>query len=54
MFEEKLRALYLDRVNNYLTTERFAEHNGLELDEATAILMIGKACHERYVEMVKA
>lgn len=54
MFEEKLRELYLDRVNNYLTTERFAEHNGLELDEATAILMIGKACHERYVEMVKA
>jgi hypothetical protein len=52
MLEAKLREQYLDFVNNYLTIEKFAEHNGLELDEATSIIMIGKACHKRHCELV--
>ena len=51
--EKKLREAFLDFFNNYLTIEKFAEHNGLELDEATAIIMIGRACHERHCEMLK-
>lgn len=52
MLEAKLREQYLDYVNNYLTIEKFAEHNGLELGEAMAIIFIGKACHERHCELV--
>jgi|TARA_R110002124_G_scaffold78037_1_gene208616 hypothetical protein len=32
----------LDYVNNYLTVEKFAEHNGLTQEQATELLLIGK------------
>jgi hypothetical protein len=38
---------YLDRVNNYLTLEKFAEHNGLDLDFAKKLLELGKMAHEQ-------
>lgn len=33
---------YYDRINNYLTTEKFAEHNGLTLEQAEALLALAK------------
>lgn len=33
---------YLDYVNNYLTFEKFAEHNGLREAEAIELIKIGK------------
>jgi len=51
---EYLRNLYLDYVNNYLTMERFAEHNGLDIDQADVLLDIGKALHEDYVSQLKS
>jgi hypothetical protein len=43
---EKLSALYLDWVNNYLTIEKFAEHHGLFVPEARALLDVAQACFE--------
>ena len=33
---------YLDYVNNYLTFEKFAEHNGLTEKQATLFIQLGK------------
>lgn len=49
MFEEKLRALYLDWVNNYLTIEKIAFDNGLKPDEMRELIKIGRNCHLRFL-----
>jgi hypothetical protein len=36
---------YLDYVNNYLTFEKFAEHNGLRENEAMQLIAIGKTLY---------
>ena len=46
MTREKLSNLYLDWVNNYLTIEKFAEHNGLYVNEAKTLLIVAKQCFE--------
>lgn len=43
---ETLAALYLDRVNNYLTNTTFADHLGLHEDEARKLLEVAKSCFE--------
>lgn len=43
---EKLSALYLDWVNNYLTVEKFAEHHGLYVPEAEALIKVAQQCFE--------
>ncbi len=48
-----LADLYLDWVNNFLTTERFAEYYGLDDDDAKALLEIAKKSHEQRVEYSK-
>lgn len=45
MLRDTLEAYYLDFVNNYLTVELFAEHNGLYVHEAQKLLELGKSCH---------
>jgi hypothetical protein len=47
MTREKLAAVYLDWVNNYLTIEKFAEHKGLYIDEAKTLLSVAKQCFEK-------
>lgn len=47
MTKEKLAAVYLDWVNNYLTIEKFAEHKGLYVDEAKILLSVAKQCFEK-------
>ena len=44
---------YLDFVNNYLTVERFAEHRGLTIDQATFLINSGRDLHEARVEEYK-
>ena len=43
---QTLLDLYLDWVNNYLTIAVFAEHRGLTVTEATALLRVAKSCFE--------
>jgi len=47
MTREKLAAIYLDWVNNYLTVERFAEHHGLYESEAQALIALARQCFEQ-------
>ena len=44
----KLREMYLDYVNNYLSVECFAYRNNIELDDAHAIIKMGRLYHENY------
>ena len=41
---------YLDWVNNYLTVEKLAEHHGLDVDDAKALISMGRYLHHRHVE----
>ena len=41
-----LEGFYLQWLNDYLTVDKFAEHNGLELGLAQAMIDEGRACHE--------
>lgn len=43
---EVLKEYYLERVNNYLTTEVFAEHNDIHVNDAKELLELGKIYHE--------
>lgn len=40
---------YLDRVNNYLSVDVFAEHNGISREFAVAMLAEGERLHEENV-----
>ena len=48
-----LADLYLDRINNFLTIEVFAEYYGLEEDDARELLVLSKKCHEQRVDFIK-
>jgi len=45
-----LQAIYLDFLNNFLTVERFAEHYGLEQNEAQSIINKGRDLHNSITE----
>ena len=53
MLNYALRAAFLDRFNNYLTDEKYAEHNEIDLETARAILAIGRKLHEDHCELLK-
>ena len=38
MNREQLEEVYLEWSNDYATIERYAEHKGLHVDEATALI----------------
>lgn len=40
---------YLDYFNNYLTVEKIAEHHGLDVDDAKALISMGRYMHHRHV-----
>jgi len=48
-----LRELFLDYFNNYLTIEKFAEHNNINVEVAQTVINAGRELHEDYVEMNK-
>ena len=43
---------YLDWVNNYLTIEKIAEHHGLDVDDARALITMGRFMHHRHIDEV--
>lgn len=43
---EQLIAIYLDWVNNYLSYGNYAEKNGLSLEDATALIILGRKVYE--------
>jgi len=42
MYSETIHAMYLDYYCNYLTVEKFAEHNLLSVEHAKQLLEIGR------------
>jgi hypothetical protein len=53
MLSDTLREVYLDFVNNYLTLSVYAEHNGLTVEQAKALIQLGRECHESYCNIMK-
>lgn len=49
-----LRAKFLGYVNDYLTIEKFAEHNEISEADAVVIIELGRKYHERYVTALKS
>jgi len=49
---KQLREFYLDWVNNYLTVETMAEHHGLDVSHACALIDIGRDAHQQYIDEV--
>ena len=47
--DEKLAALYLDWVNNFLTLEKFASHYGLDVEDAGLMIHQGRSIHHRNI-----
>ena len=47
--DEKLTALYLDWVNNFLTLEKFASHYGLSVEDAGLVIHQGRIIHQRNI-----
>jgi hypothetical protein len=41
-----LENIYLDMVNNYLSVDLFAEHNGITTEQAQALLAVAKSVFE--------
>jgi len=50
---KQLREFYLDWFNNYLTVEKIAEHHGLDVDDAKALISMGRYMHHNHVERIK-
>ena len=44
-----LMAAFLDFFNNYLTIEKYAEHNEISIEDATNLIDAGRKYHEHHV-----
>ena len=42
MNREQLEKVYLEWVNDYITVEKYAEHNSLHIDEATFLIELAR------------
>lgn len=47
--KERLRAAYLDYVNDYLTVGRFAQAHGLTEEQGHDLIALGRSVHEKIV-----
>lgn len=47
----KVQEMYLDRINNFLTDEKFCEHYEISLTEGKLIIEKGAQLHELYVSL---
>ena len=45
---------YLDWLYNYLTVDKIAEHHGLDVDDAKALISMGRYMHHRHVEIMNS
>ena len=48
------RTAYLDYFNNYLTIEKYAEHNGISTADAKKLIDAGRKYHEKHVKLCRA
>jgi len=46
----KLRAMYLDFFDNYMSVEKFAEDSKITVKDATTLLEMGERYHDEHVE----
>lgn len=49
----QLKEIYVDWVNNYLTIEKWAEHNGFTVKEATVIINNLRSAYNREANLLK-
>lgn len=42
---ESLIEIYLDWFNNYLSAETYAEHNGLEVEDASVLIRLARSVY---------
>mgnify|MGYP000506903571 CR=1 FL=1 len=47
----RLREMYLDYLNNYISVETFAERNNIETEEAMQLIDMGKRYHNDYAQL---
>lgn len=52
-FDSKLNDIYLDWVNNYVTYEKFAEHNGVSVEFAKELIYMIQAEREAIIDEYK-
>ena len=48
---QMLRHIYVEWLNNYLTVELFAEHHEMTVDDAQALIDLGRKALEHYNTM---
>ena len=48
-----LRHIYVEWMNNYLTTEVFAEHHGMTVEDAEALIDLGRSAFKTYNEQME-
>jgi hypothetical protein len=53
MISDTLRECYLDWVNNYNLFAVYADRNGLTVEQAKALIQLGRECHETYCNLMK-
>lgn len=53
MLDVILRETFRDWANNYLTFDKFAEHNGIDTQTARVIIAIGRELHEKHCEFTR-
>lgn len=46
---EKLAAMYLSWLNDFGTSQRFAEYFGLSFDQAVRVIHLGRIIHHRAI-----
>ena len=47
------RAAFLDFFNNYMTFEKYAEHNGISTADAKKLIDAGRKYHENHVKQCR-
>lgn len=47
---KQLQDVYLDWLNNFVSTDRFAEYYGLTLEQAVKLLDVARDVHEKSVK----
>ena len=47
----KLKEMYLDYVNNFITVDKFSCHYDLKYTEALHVINLGKSIHETDIQM---
>ena len=47
----KLKEMYLDYVNNFITVDKFSCHYDLKYNDALHVINLGKSIHETDIQM---